>query len=580
MIYREPSRRDFLKTACLAVGAGLLPSGCLSVHSSAGRRPPNIVFILADDLGYMDVAAYAEHQTGTPRSAMFYETPHIDALVDNGVSFSQAYGNQLCSPTRAALLTGRYHCRIGISNAWFDNIPNYYNQGLEPPNGYHPLDADHSDRITAQQAWNNAKVLQGLPAGSQLDQGWNEISMPEVLTDHTSAFVGKWHLGAAGVKGHSPGDQGFEVLAHLCTGGCRYYDYVQLWQPGTWRDWESHKAVWDQPRVQGSWNYLRESADKYLTDALTDLAVDYIRRQTKTPERPFFLNLWHFAPHSPLQARPEDIDYFSKKSTRGWHGHENPTFAGMIKALDDSVGRIMETLKETDQSNNTIVVFYSDNGSFMHYTSNAPLRNGKAFLHEGGIRVPLIIYAPNIINKPAWSDVPVHAIDIMPTLAELCGKEVKHDIDGKSFASLLNDPSNKQEKWKDKPMFWHYPFNVALNDPNTGMFLTPSSAIRKGDYKLIWDWHGRLELYNLADDIGENHDLSERQPDCALALFKELVDWLNMNVERRYFPTPNPEYDAAKDNRPYPFRDLVKEFLGRTAPLGQPDAMGKNSGRG
>ena len=131
---------------------------------TAGKN--NIVFILADDLGYIDIAAYAAKVRQVDRSQCYYETPNIDSLVDTGVAFSQAYANQLCSPSRAAILTGRYHCRIGMTTAWFDNIPNYYNQGTDTPKGYHPLDSDHRDNIKVEQAWNNAKVIHGLPAGS------------------------------------------------------------------------------------------------------------------------------------------------------------------------------------------------------------------------------------------------------------------------------------------------------------------------------------------------------------------------------------------------------------------------------
>jgi len=546
---------------------------------SAPAAKPNVIFILADDLGYMDIAAYAAKVRGVDRAECYYETPHIDTLVDQGVAFSQAYANQLCSPSRAAILTGRYHCRIGMTTAWFDNIPNYYNQGQKTPEGYHPLDSNHGDNIQAEQAWNNAKVIHGLPSGSRLDQGWDEICIPEVLDEHRAAFIGKWHLGGGGVQGYTPADQGFHVLAHLDIGACQYFNWQRLWKPNTWTVWKSHKAIWDQPRFHGSWQSEIQPDEKYLTDRLTDLAVDYIRDAAKKPETPFLLYFSHFSVHTPIQARPQDIAYFTEKSTRGWNGQDNPTYAGMVKALDDSVGRIIETLKETDQTDNTIIVFFSDNGGLMPFTSNAPLRNGKAFLHEGGIRVPLIVYAPAVIKKPAWSDVPVHAVDILPTLAELSGKKVKHTIDGRSFATLLNDPANARGRYPVRPMYWHYPFNVGLDDPQTGLPLTPSSAIRQGDYKLIWDWHGRLSLFNLKEDLEEKHNLTEEKPELTSALFETLVSWLDQNVERRYFPTRNPDYNAEKDKRDYPFSDLRKELLGLTHEPGLDDRMGKNAGR-
>ena len=224
-------------------------------------------------------------------------------------------------------------------------------------------------------------------------------------------------------------------------------------------------------------------------------------------------------------------------------------------------------------------MFFSDNGGLTPVTSNAPLRNGKAFLYEGGIRVPLIVWAPGMIKKPAWSDVPVHAVDIFPTLADLGGHSVDHNIDGQSLVPLLRDPENSKGQYTIKPLYWHYPFNVKMDDPETGCPLTPSSAIRKGNYKLIWDWHGRLLLFNIKEDIGEKHNLAEEKPELARMLFQDLVSWLDQNVERRYFPIPNPEYDAEKDQRPYPFRDLRKEMLGLTKAPGLDDNMGKKSGR-
>ena len=287
---------------------------CLGIVSLAADKP-NIIFIMADDLGYMDIGAYAAKVCGVDRSDCYYETPNIDKLVDQGVAFSQAYANQLCSPSRAAILTGRYHCRIGMTTAWFDNIPNYYNQGLETPKGYHPLDSDHSDHIKAQQAWKNAKVIHGLPSGSPLDQGWDEICVPEVLTGYQSAFIGKWHLGGGGVKGYSPESQGFKILAHLDSGACQYFNWSPLWNAKSWDVWKSHEAIWEQPRVHGSWNSSFRPREKYLTDALTDVAVDYICNSAENPDQPFMLYFCHFSVHTPLQARPEDIEYFTNKST-------------------------------------------------------------------------------------------------------------------------------------------------------------------------------------------------------------------------------------------------------------------------
>jgi arylsulfatase A-like enzyme len=564
-----------MKATSIALTALL---GMLCSPLSATTKP-NIIFILADDLGYMDVAAYAAKVLGVERSACYYETPNIDKLSDQGVSFSQAYVNQLCSPSRTALLTGRYHCRVGMTTAWFDAIPNAYNQGTKPPAGYHPLDADHADTIKSQQAWRNAKVIHAIPSGQPMDKGWNEVCIPEVLTAYESAFIGKWHSGGGGDVGYQPQDQGFRTLAHLDSGGCRYFNWRSLWAPGAWKPSPRFKALWDTPRNQGSYSGPEPEADRYLTDALTDTAVAYIKERANVPDKPFLLYFSHFSVHTPLEARKADIEHFTGKATRGWNGQCDPVYAAMVKALDDSVGRLMAALKETGLIEKSVVVFISDNGGLSGKTSNAPLRDGKAFLYEGGVRVPLIIWSPARITRLTWCDVPVHAVDILPTLAELAGEKVKHRIDGQSLLPLLSDTPNEKKRYVAKPIYWHYPFNVGLDDPATGLPLTPHSAMRKGDYKLIWDWHGKLELYNIGQDVSERVDLSAKEPERAKELFAELVSWLDANVERRYFPVRNPEYQPEKDTRNYPFRDLRKELLGLTSLPGLPDAMGVNAGR-
>ncbi|HTL74548.1 MAG TPA: sulfatase [bacterium] len=563
--------------------ACLIFSATLSGLGAPAHEPqkPNIVFILADDLGYMDVAAYAAKVRGVERSACYYETPNIDKLVDQGVAFSQAYVFQLCSPSRSAILTGKNPSRIGVTTAWFETLTNYYNQGLTPPPGYHPLDSIHFDKIKVQQAWKNGRVLQGLPSGQPMDQGWNELCLPEVLTNYDSAFLGKWHLGGAGVVGYQPKDQGFkDVLAYLDSGASRHFGWRPDWTPGAWTGWPGWSHIRNQPRAHGFYP-LPEPGSPYLADALTDLAVDYIHRRAQTPADPFLLYFCHYEVHEPLQARPEDIKFFQNKSTRGWNGQTNAVYAGMIKALDDSVGRVVQALKDTGQLDNTIIVFLSDNGGLMGPTVNAPLRDGKAFLYEGGVRAPLVISWPKHF-APAWCDVPVcAATDIMPTLAALTGSQVPatDKIDGESLVPLLTDPADSAGGYQVKPIYWSYPFNCALNDPETGLPLPPASSVRAGDYKLIWNWAGTLELYDIAHDIGEQHNLAAAKPELALQLYHQLVDWLDQNVERRYLPTPNPDYQPDQDSRRllYPFRDLRQDLLNLTNAPGLPNAMDQNS---
>jgi arylsulfatase A-like enzyme len=279
--------------------------------------------------------------------------------------------------------------------------------------------------------------------------------------------------------------------------------------------------------------------------------------------------------HSPIQAKPQDIDYFEKKTTKGWNGHRDAAYAGMIRSLDQSVGKLMATLDELKLTDNTLVVFMSDNGGVSYLTkkgdtpttSNAPFKGGKAMMFEGGIRVPLIFRWPAAIPAGNWSDVPVAASDLFPTLVQAGGIDpetlrAKHKIDGHSLVSLFKDPANNAKGYLRDTFIWHYPFNVAPLHPDDGFALTPHSAIRKGDFKLIFDWNGRLWLHDIKNDPHENQNLAESMPEKTRGLFKELNDWLDANVATKYMPALNPEYDFLTDGRARPFVDLRRSFLG------------------
>lgn len=555
----------------LLVSVALLAAGTFACGGGAPSRPPNIVFILADDLGYMDVVAYAAKTRNVPRAETYYETPNIDRLADAGVAFTQAYANPVCSPSRAALLTGKYHARLGVTTAWKSS--NVYPRalGTPVPEGHHPLDAVHEDTVHAQQAWRNGLVMMGLPAGSPLDGGLDERTLPEILLGYHSAFVGKWHLGGAGLPAYQPQQHGFNrVLAHFDSGGSPYFNWQRAYAHNSWASLPTHRALQGLTRQRGS--FASPSKAEHVTDAFTDAAVEYIQEQATHPERPFFLFFSHFSVHAPFQGKPEDVAHFEQKSTRGWNGQSSAIAAAMIKTLDDSVGRVVNALLLTDQLDNTVIVFMSDNGGTGR-TNHAPLQGGKGFMYEGGVRVPLIVLAPGY-EQGVWSEAVVNIIDLLPTLGELAGAPVEHPIDGVSFAEQLEDASAARDS---APIYWHYPQNLGATDPATGLPFTPRSAIRKGDYKLMWDWHGRLELYDIANDIGETNDLAAAEPGRAKALFSELEAWLDANVEQRYFPTQNPNYDASLDERRYPFRDLRAELLGKTGLIGLPDAAGRNA---
>jgi arylsulfatase A-like enzyme len=504
--------------------------------------PPNIVFILADDLGIMDVGAYATHLTGRKPGGLYYETPNIDSLVEKGIAFSQAYSNQLCSPTRAAILTGRIASRLGVTTAT-PRTKTYYNQGITPPEGYSPHDAfGHKDAIDEQQAWLNAHSNTAVSP---------EIpTLPQVLKTHDCAYIGKWHLGGHGALGRQPRDHGFEEIAYFDAGGSPYFNWREAW------DNRKHYSE-KMPQPQLLIGTSGEPTDKtYLTNDLTVQAQRYLRERAQTPEDPFFLYFAHFSVHTPLQAEEEYVVRFEDRDTRGNGGHDNPTYAAMVKHLDDSVGAIMQTLEKTGLAKNTLVVFSSDNGGVEYTnppaTDNFPFKGGKACLYEGGVRVPLVYYLPGRFER-AWCDSPVDCTDFLPTFAGLTGNSVPADIDGQNITALLESPVSEAQ---ERTIIWHYPFNVKVKHPDNGMPLTPHSAIRVGDYKLIWDWHGRLELYDVPDDPYEQNDLVAAMPEKTNKLFRELCEWLEENVEQRYLPRRNPDYDPTKDERGYAFRDL------------------------
>ena len=487
--------------------------------SAAGR--PNIVFILADDLGYTDVNVFASHITGDPTNKMFYETPNIDRLAAGGLSFSQD-----------ALYWG--------------------------------------DPIKTPQALLNGSTLLALPAGHERDDGQDAFTFAEALPEYRSAFVGKWHLGGHGAEGYQPKDQGFEEIAFHDAGGSAFRNWRNLWD-------RNARIYPEMPQKELRWGKSGgETGEVYLTDDLSVQADRFIRSHHKErPGQPFLLYYCEFAVHSPYQAKPGYVDHFAKKPTRGWNGHRDPVYAAMIRSLDDSVGRLMATLDELKLTENTLVVFMSDNGGIGYVksaddtavTNNAPLKGGKAMMHEGGVRVPLVFRWPAKISAGGWCDVPVAASDLFPTFVQAGGLDPeamreKHSLEGHSLMPLFKDPKNGNKHYKRDTFIWHYPFNVVPLNPDDGYPLTPHSAIRKGDHKLIFDWSGRLKLHDIRKDISERHDLAGSMPDLTRSLFRELNDWLDAHVETKYMPALNPNYDPESDPRSYPFVDLRRKLLG------------------
>lgn len=518
---------------------GFAPPGAV-----AEPARPNVILIVADDLGIVDIGAYARHFTGATADELFYETPHLDDLVEAGVPFSQSYANQLCSPTRAAILSGRIASRLGFTTAT-PTTRTYYNQGMTPPNGCGLHDAfDHKDPIPGPKAWRNAH------SNTALDP--TLPTLPRVLATHDAAFLGKWHLGGHGVASLQPAAHGFEELAFFDAGGSPYFNWRPAWNSVT-------PPFTTMPGPYRAGTAGEASGENYLTDDLSERACRYIRGRGAlgVEARPFFLLYCPFAVHTPIQAPEETVRHFVGKPQRGHLGHNHPTYAAMLKHLDDSIGAIRATLKEAGLEQNTLLVFTSDNGG-VEYTSpaatdNQPFLGGKACLYEGGIRVPTIFHWPGRFEGGRWCDEVFDATDFLPTLAEATGNKPPGEIDGRSAVPLLEDPSKDAAP---RVLYWHYPFNVIVKHPRRGTPLTPHSAIREGALKLIWDWQGKLELYDIESDPYEARDLADERPDEARRLHEKLKAWLRENVGDCYFPTRDPDFDAEAFEGPVPFRDL------------------------
>ena len=432
---------------------------------SPTRRPPNIILILADDLGWADTQL---------NGGDLVETPNLLKLAREGVNFTTAYSAApICSPTRAAIMTGKAPARLHMT-IWHE-------AAAEPPP-------------------QNRKAI---PPVVESNLPHSEVTLAEVLKarGYLTAHVGKWHLGTGG---YYPESQGFDINI-----GGTYWGAPQTFfypYSGSGRFRNEFRYV---PGLH--WGEKGE----YLTDRLTTEAIRIIE---KAADRPFFLNLWHHAPHTPIEAKPEHVAYYKQKLKPGMH-HQNAVAAAMVHSLDENVGRLLRKLDELKLARDTVVIFTSDNGGFIGpfegvpVTNNHPLRSGKGSLYEGGIRVPLIVRW-NGAKAGSVCAEPVISNDLFATVAELAGATATAQ-DGKSLVPLLKDPGAKLGR---TDLFFHYPHYYATT--------SPVSAIRSGDWKLL-EYHedNRIELYNLASDPSEKQNVATAQSERAGDLKNRLHAW-------------------------------------------------------
>lgn len=467
---------------------------------------PNILFIVMDDMGARDPACYG---------STFHETPNIDRLAEEGMLFTQAYAAcGVCSPTRASLLTGKYPATVGVTDY------------ITPPGStHHPLAGKVID----------APYVKQLPL--------EEFTVAEALSGagYRTWHIGKWHLGT---QPFYPDRQGFELNLGGWFGGGPANGYFSPWNIPTLEDAEP---------------------GKHLDDHLTDEAIRLI---SEPSDRPFFLNLWYYSVHTPVQAKPELVEKYEEKlaslglnsidaltdegifpAIKIWPRHTigrtaqtDPVYAAMMESADANVGRIMEALKESGKDRDTIVVLYSDNGGLSSTfavnppTCNEPLRKGKGWGYEGGIRVPMIVRWPGRVEAGSRCDTPVSSPDFYPTFLAAAGIKApaQQAVEGVSLLPLLEGGT-----LPERSLFWHYP-----HYGNQGS--TPYSAIRSGDWKLIEYFEdGRLELYNLRDDLSESTDQASGRPMLVMQLHTLLKNWRSQTGA--LIPQPNGEWPGYAD---------------------------------
>lgn len=457
------SIRRLLLALVLAGAAG---SPTLAQDSKQADRPPNIVLVLADDLGWADVGCYGNR---------FNETPRIDKLASEGVRFTDAYASApVCSPTRAGIMSGRYQARYGLTA----HIPGHwrpFEKLCEPPNALHlPLDVQ-------------------TVAESLKDAGYS------------TGYFGKWHLGG---KGFQPQDQGFDEV----------FEFTGPVVP---------------PRRQSPPGPKPVRSVAYLTDK----AVQFIKKHSHDP---FYVQVSYSAVHIPLTTTPElQAKYEKKPRVEGYSCH--PLYAGLLEEMDTGVGRLLDTLEGEGLTGNTLFIFTSDNGGLEREaggwpgTDNAPLRNEKGSLYEGGVRIPLVVRWPGKIPPGSVCHEPNSSIDLYPTFLSAAGTSPDKSLglDGLSLLPVLKDPA----AYLDRPaLFWHYPHYHHDR---------PSSSIRSGAWKAVEYFDtGELLLFNLDDDLGETTDLASKHPKTASRLRKLLHQW-RRDVDAQ-LPRDNPAYDPGR----------------------------------
>ncbi|MHC4995308.1 MAG: sulfatase [Planctomycetota bacterium] len=454
---------------------------------SRAAEHTNVVVVLVDDLGWIDLSC---------QGSDYYVTPNIDRLAREGVRFTNAYAScAVCSPSRAAIMTGRYPARTGITD-WIR--AKFQRGGIGTP-----------DKNPTEYVGGANRKLLCPPNPYWMEH--EEVTLAEVLKaeGYVTCHIGKWHLGD---EAWYPEHQGFDFNY----GGC------DLGQPPSYFD-PYHNPRYSMPTL------TPRQEGQYLTHREAEEAVDFIKRSAG---KPFFLYLANYAVHTPIQAIPE----VAARYERGDKQKTNADYAAMVESVDDAVGAVMDTLRELGLEQDTMIIFTSDNGGLDNKgrpTENAPLRSGKGYAYEGGIRVPMIIKWPGHTTPGTVSHEPVIGVDVFPTVLDALGVERPSgvEVDGRSLVALLNP--NRINSLNREAIYWHFPHY--RHAPG------PYSIVRAGKWKMIHFYEpGTNELFDLAADLGETTDLADKRKQVVRRLSEKL--FAHLEAVGAKMPRPNPDY--------------------------------------
>lgn len=487
-----------LTNRCLILFLCLVVSGNL-LHAQS-EQPPNIVLFFVDDMGWKD--------TGVTGSDL-YNTPNIDRLAKEGLLFTNGYSaSTICSPSRMALMTGMAPERTRVTD-WIDG--HWVNQAEE---------------------WRASRPLQPPDWTPKMELHYDTIADLVKKAGYRTAHIGKWHLtprtnDQEKVEPYYPHNRGFEVNI----GG------NQWGAPGSYYwPYERSDAEGLDRRI-ANFPPEDESEGQYLTNLNTNHALRLIQQWKNEP---FFLNFSYYQVHTPIQGRADIVYHYQQELNSGEDFlHTDPEYAAMVEAVDHSVGRVLAKIEELGIDDNTLVIFTSDNGGLDRGngrpTNNSPLREGKGSAYEGGVRVPAIVRWPGVINPGSLSNEPVITQDLFPTILEVTGASPEHirNLDGLSLVGLMKNPDSTLER---EALYWHYPHYHTQG-------ATPYTAVRAGDWRAIHFYEDdRIELYNLAEDPGEQYDLSKEMPEKAAEMRAMIED--HRRVIEAQDPIPNPLYKS------------------------------------